>query len=720
MRLHPRFRRRATFADSLTLIKKYALFMIISSSVGSLQADPGSITMVDRPDATGTNSFYTSNRKPLAPSRLIKLPVGSIRPEGWLLEYLKRQRAGLTGHLAETSVWLQKEDNAWLSKDGKGKYGWEEVPYWLKGYGNLGYILNDPEVIAEARIWLEGAINSQRADGDFGPDQRFEDGSRDYWANMVMLFCLQSYFEHSHDRRVIDLMTRYFRHQLSVPAGEFLTHYWQKMRGGDNLLSVYWLYNQTGEAFLLELAEKIHRATANWKMAGDLPDWHCVNIAQGFREPATYYLQSKDPADLQATYDNFREVRVRYGQVPGGMFGGDEQCRKGYDDPRQAMETCGMVEQMLSDEILLGITGDPFWAEQCEDVAFNSYPASAMPDFRAIRYLTAPNLVASDEANHAPGIHNSGPFLLMSPLSFRCCRHNHSHGWPYFSENLWLATPDHGLCAAIHAPGTVTAKVGDGVAVSIACATRYPFEETLAYTVRAERAVNFPLYLRIPSWCQGPKLLLNGKEIKLTAAAGRYVRIERLWSDRDSITLELPMKLALRQWAANHDSVSVDYGPLTFSLQIVEKHRTLDSTKATIIGSQWRENIDQRKWPSTAIEPGSPWNYGLVLDQQNALASFAVERRPWPADDVPFTAEAVPLLIRAHGRQIPQWTLDEYGLCAVLQGSPARITTAVEDIVLIPMGAARLRISAFPVAGDSTSGHEWKPSSQPAKKADQR
>ena len=676
--------------------------------------------MVARPNATGTNSFYTSNRTPLAPSCLIKLPVGSIRPAGWLLEYLKRQRSGLTGHLAETSVWLQKENNAWLSKDGKGKYGWEEVPYWLKGYGDLGYILNDPEVIAEARIWLEGAINSQRADCDFGPDQRFEDGTRDYWANMVMLFCLQSYYEHSHDRRVIELMTRYFRHQLQVPKGEFLTHYWQKMRGGDNLLSVYWLYNQTGEAFLLELAEKIHRATANWKMPGDLPDWHCVNIAQGFREPATYYLQSQDPADLQATYANFQEVRTRFGQVPGGMFGGDEQCRKGYADPRQAIETCGMVEQMLSDEILLGITGDPFWAEQCEDVAFNSYPASAMPDFRAIRYLTAPNLVASDEANHAPGMHNSGPFLLMSPLSFRCCRHNHSHGWPYFSENLWLATPDNGLCAAIHAPGTVIAKVGDGASVSIACETRYPFEETLAYTVRAERAVNFPLYLRIPSWCQDPKLLLNGKDIKLAAAAGQYVRIERVWSDRDTVTLELPMKLSLRQWAANHDSASVNYGPLTFSLQIVEKHRTLDSTKATIIGSQWRENIDQRKWPSTAIEPGSPWNYGLVLTDKDALASFEVERRPWPADDVPFTAEAVPLLIRAHGRRIPQWTRDEFGLCAVLQASPVRTAAAVENIVLIPMGAARLRISAFPVAGDGSTGHEWQPSSQPAKKPDPR
>ena len=76
-------------------------------------------------------------------------------------------------------------------------------------------------------------------------------------------------------------------------------------------------------------------------------------------------------------------VRTLYGQVPGGMFGADENARKGYNDPRQAVETCGMVEQMASDEILAGITGDPFWADHCEDVAFNTYPAAVMADFKA-------------------------------------------------------------------------------------------------------------------------------------------------------------------------------------------------------------------------------------------------------------------------------------------------------------------------------------------------
>ena len=124
-------------------------------------------------------------------------------------------------------------------------------------------------MIAESQVWIEGALNSQRADGDFGPDQKFDDdGSRDFWANMLMLYCLETYYENAHDPRVIDLMTKYFRYQLVVPDDKFLTHYWQKMRGGDKLYSVYWLYNRTGDAFLLQLADKIHRCTANWEMDG--------------------------------------------------------------------------------------------------------------------------------------------------------------------------------------------------------------------------------------------------------------------------------------------------------------------------------------------------------------------------------------------------------------------------------------------------------------------
>lgn len=664
------------------------------------------IETVSAPAAGPGKPHYVGNRAPLEPSRLLWLPPGSVEPRGWLREQLSRQREGLTGHLGEISAWLQKEDNAWLSTDGKGKYGWEEVPYWLKGYIELAYVFNDPKMLAECRVWVGGALASQRADGDFGPDQRFGDGTRDYWANMVMLFCLQSYHERTNDPRVLELMARYFRHLATVPDEKLLTGYWQRMRGGDKLYSIHWLYNRTGDPELLKVAEKIHRNTAEWRMKDDLPNWHNVNIAQCFREPAQYFLQTRDPADLRAAYANFHEVRRRYGQVPGGMFGGDENCRPGFDDPRQAVETCGMVEQMLSNQMMFQITADPFWADHCEEVAFNSYPAAVMPDFKALRYLTAPNMVVSDSKNHAPGIDNAGPFLVMNPFSCRCCQHNHSHGWPYYNKHSWMATADRGLCVALYTANEVRAKVADGAEVRIAQETNYPFEETIRFRIATDQPVVFPLYLRVPAWCAGPRVAVNGGDA-VGLKGGGFIRIRREWRDGDTVVLTLPMTLRTQTWERNHHSLSVSHGPLTFSLRIGERYERKSSTATAIGDSNWQPGADPEKWPSFEIHPTTPWNYGLVVDGAAPETSFTIERGAWPADNYPFTPDAAPIRLKARAKRIPEWTLDRHGLCAVLQDSPVRSDQPEETVTLIPMGAARLRISAFPVIGDGAGATRW-------------
>lgn len=61
----------------------------------------------------------------------------------------------------------------------------------------------------------------------------------------------------------------------------------------------------------------------------------------------TYYMQTGDSAMLKASYNVHRLIRRTFGQVPGGMFGADENARLGYIDPRQGVETCGLVERWL-------------------------------------------------------------------------------------------------------------------------------------------------------------------------------------------------------------------------------------------------------------------------------------------------------------------------------------------------------------------------------------
>lgn len=665
------------------------------------------------------NNHYVSHRAPLQPSALIKLPIGSIRPEGWLRHQLELQAKGFHGHLEQISPFLKREGNAWLNSRGEGDHGWEEVPYWLKGYLNCALALDDQQMLDEAMVWIEGALASQQEDGWFGPDKGRTglatnlEGRDDLWPNMIMLFCLMDYYDVSQDERVIALMNKYFRYLAELPEDRFLVGYWPKIRAGDQLHAIHWLYNRTGEPWLLDLADKTHRHTARWDEG--VIDWHNVNIAQAFREPTQWWVQSGKDRDLGGAERNWAEVREKYGQVPGGMFGADENARPGFDDPRQAVETCGLAEKMLSDEILLAITGDPAWADWCEDVAFNMLPAAFTADMGGLRYLTAPNQPVSDAENHSPGIQNGGPMYLMSPHRHRCCQHNAGHAWPYFAQHLWYATPDDGLAAVFYTECEVTARVGErGAPVTISQRTAYPFGESVNLRLSLEQEQTFPLHLRIPGWCEGAQIAVNGRPADVVAEPGTLARVERSWSDGDVVEIRLPMPIRTQLWPGNHGFVSVHRGPLTFSLDLGEEHKQVEDAGAqnkTLTDSQVAQL--NRRWPAHEIHPTRPWNYGLALADRGADAIRVADDRS-PEDGAnPWTPGATPIALSAPARRIPEWQLDMYGLAAPLQDSPAYTTEPVEQVRLIPMGAARIRISAFPVASDSADAARWEPPQRP-------
>lgn len=646
------------------------------------------ITVANSLPTDVTNANYPTTKSPLQPQALIKLPVGSIHPGGWLMAQLKAQKDGLNGHLGEISAWLQKGDNAWLT-DG-GSWGWEEVPYWLRGYAALSYIFQDEAMLKETKLWIDAILASQLPNGNFGPSARTK-GTQDFWPNMIALWILQDWYEFSGDERILPFMTRYCEYLISVPDDQFLESYWENSRGGDNLWNIVWLYSRTGDERLPALGEKIHRNTADWTEATELPNWHNVNIAQCFREPAEYFLFSGDRKMLYATYNDFDLIRRTFGQVPGGMFGADENARLGFIDPRQGTETCGFAEQMASDEILMLIDGNQLWADNCEDVAFNSYPAAFTPDMKALRYITSPNMTVSDSENHSPGIDNNGPFLCMNPFSSRCCQHNHGFGWPYYSQYLIMATQDNGLAIQLYGDCTAKALIAEGVEVNIEEDTRYPFEETGSITVTPAQSVSFPLYLRIPRWCEGAAISINGKKACGNIAGGQFARIERTWNAGDVVTFEFPMSISTRTWQVNKNSVSVDYGPLTLSLLIGEEYTRVDSRESAIWDSKWQEGVDASQWPTWTIKATTPWNYALATD-----SDITLQRGSWPADDNPFTHEGCPLRFSAKGRTVPSWDIDCYGLTGVLPCVCAPKSDTVDDITLIPMGSSRLRISAFP------------------------
>jgi len=668
-----------------------AVLAVVTASAGCAQA-VSKVNVIEKAVVGGENDFYAGNRAPLMASPLIKLPVGAIEPQGWVRTQLELMADGFTGHLSELTPWCKLENSAWKDPT-KGGHGWEEAPYWLKGYVDLGLILNDKRIRDESMQWIEAALATQQDDGFFGPLSNKE--ANDLWPNMIMLYPLRSYHEATGDERIIPFMTRYFKWVASIPADQLFEQkvnrgWWQRIRAADNLDSIYWLYNRTGDKWLLDLAKVNHARTYDW--TGGIPSWHGVNICESFRGPAQYYMQSKDRKHLDGSLRVYKTVWGKYGQVPGGMFGADENCREGYTGPRQAAETCSIVEVMHSHEHMARITGEVLWADRCEDVAHNSLPAAMPPDLKGLHYLTAPNQIQLDRPSKSPMIQNGGDMFSYSPHKYRCCQHNVAFGWPYFAEHQWMATKDNGLAAVLYGAGKVKAKVGDGTEVTVTETTDYPFDEVITFKLSTDKPVTFPLLLRVPGWCEGAKAQINGKAVDAQAGPGSWIELARQWKEGDVVKLELPMTIRTKVWTKNHNAVSVHRGPLAYSLKIKER---------------WQQYGDNSKWPNWEVYPDSPWNYGLIVDTDDPASSLRVFKREGAMADQPFTPDAAPIALKAKGKRIPQWTQESNGLVGAIQESPVQSNQPVEDIVLIPMGCARLRISAFPQISEGPSAHVW-------------
>jgi len=661
------------------------------------------VNAVTQPIVGVSNLSYVNNRSPLLPCPMIKLPLGSIRPKGWLKHQLELMASGMTGRLPEVSPHLKEGPMFWI---GGVRSSWEQPAYWLRGFYPLAVLTGKQALLEEAQRWLEALFASQDEDGYFGPKWfksiLGDDGQRfcDHWAQMILLDLMVTYFEHAADGRVMQLMKRYFEFMRNLPdenffpvPGDDFGRDWvylkySRERAGDLLPHLYWLYNHTGDAWLLDLAARVvthmARPTDEWL------DHHVVNFMQRFRYQATYFTQSKEKWHLATAEYWYRQHMATWGQAPRGIFAADERLRHGCVDPRQGFETCAMVEGAKSFYILGRITGQTVYADRCEDILFNHFPAAFTPEMKALHYLTASNMPQLDRTEDHEFL-NKGTQISYSPYDvYNCCQHNHSMGWPWFVQNLWQASADNGLVAWMYPACVVTAKVGqEAVPVMIDTQTEYPFKGCVKMAITCSEPVVFPLYLRVPAWCQGLRVSVNGKELDVSGEPGEYVRIERKWSKGDTTSIEMPMETSLTEWPRN-GSVTVDRGPLSYSIRIEERYRRCGGTD---------------EWPEWEVFPNSPWNYGLVIDRDNPPQSLEVQERGAVADQ-PWSVDNAPIEIRAKGRRIPQWGLENETVQELRQ-SPIRSDEPEEQITLVPMGCSRLRISCIPTIGNGPDARQW-------------
>jgi len=651
------------------------------------------------------NTNYKSNPEPLFHNAYIKLPLGTVKPSGWLKSQLENQAAGLTGNLDD--FWPDLVNSSWRGGNGEA---WERGPYFLDGLVPLAYLLNDERLISKVKNWIEPIIASSSDTGWYGPAK-----NKDRWPLAVANKVLMQYYEATGDKRALNVLTKYFRY-LHDSKPDWPDKEWRGVRAMENAVTGYWLYRQTGEPWILETIASIQKNSSDWTTYYEKFPWdsaavadkkiplnwgpdgltaHVVNNAMAIKYPGLWYQQSKDERFKKAVFSGIKKYDLNHGQA-GGRFSGDEHLSG--KSPSQGTELCSIVEYMFSLEELYQIFGNSKLADRLEILAYNSLPGTTTPDMWAHQYDQQANqvLVSGAKRDWTTNGDYSNIYGLMP--NFACCLANMHQGWPKYVESMWMATNDNGLALVTFGPSTVKARVGNGIEVTINEETDYPFNGSVKLTINTEKTVRFPMDLRIPGWADSVSIRFKNKSIKIKNLP--IFKIKERWKNGDQIFIELPMHLRIEKRYNN--SLALLRGPLYLSLQINKEYK---SVKINYDNFGYKGSVD---WE---IDPGSPWNYGLVIDKTNVMHGMKVTENPvskypfadrgdmiWSSDSGKYTiwTQDAPVIIKARGMKIPEWTMKNNSADIPPLG-PVKPDGDVETITLVPYGCARLRITEFPV-----------------------
>ena len=590
-----------------------------------------------------------------------------IKPCGWLKRQLEIQAEGLAGNLDK--VWRDVRDSAWIGGEAEG---WERVPYWLDGFIPLAYLLENEDMIARAKKYIDAILSYQRADGWICPCREDKIPTYDTWAVQLISKILVVYYDCSKDERIPDAVYRVMKNYYDLLSTKKISLFqWGKYRWFEAFIAIDFLIERYKEDWIYCLARILKEQgmdyesiTEPWKRPINkwTLDTHIVNLVMMLKaEAITSDILGEEYTDKA---EKFRTVLDEYNGTPVGLFTGDE-CLSGLS-AIQGTELCAVVEQMYSYEWLYAHTGDSKWAERLELLAFNALPATISDDMWTHQYVQQSNQIA---CQRFPGrsvfrTNNHEAHMFGLEPHFGCCTSNFGQGWPKFALSAFMYREGE-IISAIPIPSYINSEDAE-----ITLETNYPFENKLEYTVVAKRNIAFKI--RIPSFAEN--IIVNGKRENCEGE----IFFDITEGEEKKILVEFNTHPTLIQ--RPHSLNCVKYGSLVFSLPVAYEKKMYE----------YEKNKVQRKYPYCDYEyiPKSKWNYAL------ASSEFVPEVRG--ISEIPFSSEKPPVVLKAEVKEI-DWGYED-GFETVCSKAPQSVVPISESksVELYPYGCAKLRITEMP------------------------
>lgn len=617
--------------------------------------------------------------------------INDIQPKGWLLEFLTRQKTGLTGHPEamaypyNTCLWAGEIPRVNENPDAKDWWRYEQTAYYTDGLLRLGYLLKDNSFIEKGESGINYTIEHAQANGRLG-NSKIES----LWPMAVFFRAMQADYWATGNQAIIDALERNY---LSLNA-DLLAN---GRRHIVNIEGMLWVYGHTGNSQLLSLAEEAYNRggfEVDATVAGNnsVISMHGVTYAEMLKIPLLLYAYTGKQRYLDIALNCERKLE-RDHLLPDGLYTSAEYTLG--LDVDNAHETCDITDYTWSLGYFLQFTGEAEWADRLERAVFNAGLGAITKDFKSLQYFSSVNQLICTGTSDNNAFKRGSTWMAYRPVhETECCVGNVNRFMPNFASRLWMRGKNEAVVATLYAPNNTTFKVG-GNDITITEETQYPFSESVKFTINTQGGtISFPLVLRIPGWCTSAQLSVNGQPSSLSLTPSTFVTLEQSFNDGDVVELQLPMEAKLQQ-AAENQGWFVERGPLLYTYSIPQKQVEDTKTYSNMSGKK-SENPDFKCW---SITPDGPYNYGfdpsLVSGDLKVNINSTIS-----ADAYPFENGNAPVSIELPVRKI-MWSVQN-GRNPNLPGKDALVALdQTETISLIPYGCTELRLTVFPEATEN-------------------
>lgn len=289
---------------------------------------------------------------------------------------------------------------------------------------------------------------------------------------------------------------------------------------------------------------------------------HAVRMVYLMAGATDLAAMTGDPGLIGMLDRVWRNTTERNMYVTGGI--GSSAANEGftvdYDLPNFSayQETCASVAMVMWAHRLNLLHGDARYADAMERSLYNGVLAGVSLDGTRFFYV---NPLASRGNHHRKEWYGCA-----------CCPPNVTRTLAQLGGYACAVSPG-ALWVNLYAAGSIETEL-DGKKVALAVATDYPWDGTVRLSPKPDSPSRFQLRLRVPGWCSGESVRVNGTPVENPVRESGYIVLDREWKSGDEVVLDLPMPV--RRIAAhphvkeNTGRLAIQRGPLVYCLEGVD------------------------------------------------------------------------------------------------------------------------------------------------------